>query len=137
MNNKQRVQELIQYVPALTGQPDLERFWEQTLSEARSHPLAPTMTQREYPLKGVRVFKISYHGFDSTPVYGWFLLPVSVGPPGRVPCVIHYHGFGGSKGLPYQFLPWIMLGAAVLSVDCREQGGGNGEPGSCLRQPVR
>jgi cephalosporin-C deacetylase len=47
-----------------------------------------------------------------------------------LPCVIHYHGFGGSSGTVSDFSPWLLMGCAVISVDIREQQGATGSAGS-------
>jgi hypothetical protein len=73
----------------------------------------------------VRVFDVTYRGFDTTPIHGWLIIPHPLPQP-KIPCLIHFHGFSGDRGWPGQYLHWTSLGIAVLAIDCREQGGHTG-----------
>lgn len=119
--------QLYDYLPALTKKDDFEPFWEDTIRQAKSVPLNASKRRIDYPSAHVSVYDISYCGMDETRVNGWFIVPSFLGKE-RYPCLIHYHGFTGSRGRPSDFMHWITMGFAVLSVDCRDQGGhtGNG-----------
>lgn len=125
-------QELERYLPEPTRREDFDAFWSQTLLKAQGQPLLPEYHETAYPLPTAKVYDIRYCGFDSTPIHGYFVLPCFGGLPDQLPCAIHFHGYGGSRGYPSQLLPWVMMGMAVLSIDCREQGGltGNLVPSS-------
>lgn len=73
----------------------------------------------------IDAWKITYRGFDDTPLHGWFLLP-----PNRedkpAPCLVLYHGYHGSKGDPEEYAAWLLMGFAVFAVDVRGQGGETG-----------
>jgi len=116
---------LYQYVPELTKRPDFDEFWEATLKQAKAVPLQMEKTLYDYPSPYVTVYSISYNGFDDTRIHGWYIVP-SFLKKEKYPCLIHYHGFTGSRGMPADFMQWTMMGIAVLSVDCREQGGMTG-----------
>ncbi|WP_024735814.1 acetylxylan esterase, partial [Enterocloster asparagiformis] len=122
---EERLRELEAYRPELTRRPDFGEFWENTLSESHDRELRPTAKQVDYPCGHARVYDISYDGFDGTRIHGWFLVP-AFGKAGRWPCLIQYHGFTDSRGLPWQLMHWVMAGMAVLAVDCRAQGGVTG-----------
>ncbi len=122
------LEELSGYQPALTRREDFDAFWERTLEQTRAVPLCPTRQRIDYPSDHVAVYEITYHGFDDTPIHGWYLVPSFLGE-GPFPCLIHYHGFTGDRGMPQDFLPWVMLGMCVVSIDCRDQ---NGHTGSLL-----
>jgi cephalosporin-C deacetylase len=119
------IDELRRYMPELTRREDFDEFWEGTLRSARAIPLRPERAPIEYPSPYVKVRDISYCGFDSTRIRGWLLLPAFAGK-GRLPCVVAYHGFGGSRGFPSQHMHWAAMGLAVIAVDCRDQGGDTG-----------
>lgn len=117
-----QTQALEAYLPPLTKEADFDVFWEETLRITRENPLKPTREETACPLGNTRVYDISYNGFDDTPIHGWLLLPAAdSGKP--LPCLIRYHGFSGNRGFPWDFSHWILSGMAVLSIDCREQGG--------------
>lgn len=79
----------------------------------------------DYPSDYVKVYEISYCGFDETRVWGWYLLP-AFQCRDRWPCLIQYHGFTDSRGFPWQLMHWVLSGMAVIAVDCRGQGGKTG-----------
>lgn len=126
---KEKVDELYAYRPPLTKQPDFDAFWSDTLAQAKNQPLHPQRERVAYPSPFVTVYDIRYHGFDETPIHGWLILPTFLKRE-TYPCLIHYHGFTNSRGFPANFMMWATMGIAVLSVDCREQGG---ETGNCAR----
>ncbi len=125
-----RSAELHAYVPELTRRPDFHAFWDEMLECARAVPLAPELDPVDYPNRRLRVLDVSYDGFDGTRIHGWLIRPVAgamVGDlPERLPCLVHYHGFGGSRGRPADFAAWTQLGIAVLSVNVRDQRGSTG-----------
>lgn len=119
------LEELSQYLPKLTKRSDFDQFWQGTLAQSANVPLNPKAEPVDYPGLAAKVYDITYDGFDGTPIHGWFLVPAFV-QKDRYPCLIHYHGFTGSRGKPSDFLQWVSLGIAVLSVDVRGQCGHTG-----------
>ena len=113
------------YLPPLTKRPDFDAFWERTIEKTKAVPLRPERTAVPSYTPYADVFEIAYNGFDETRIYGWLVVPKMTGRP-KMPCVIAYHGFGGSRGEPHDWMQFAMAGCAVLSVDCRMQGGRTG-----------
>ena len=124
-----QTKEWFAYLPPLTRPADLDAFWEEARAQSRAAPLAATRAKVAFPCRGVDVYDLTYEGLDRTVVHGWLLVPALFGR-GPFPCLVHYHGLGGDRGRPADFLPWILLGAAVVSVDCRDQGGLTGSAGA-------
>lgn len=122
-------QGLYQYFPPLTKLDDFDAFWTKTKEQASQIPLEPERIKVSYPGKQAEVYDISYNGMDGTRIHGWLILP-AFRKGERIPCLIHYHGFSGDRGKPSEFMHWVMLGLAVLSVDCRDQGGKTGNQAS-------
>ncbi|WP_337101026.1 acetylxylan esterase [Paenibacillus sp. YIM B09110] len=118
--------QLYDYSPALTKKEDFDQFWSDTLRQAKSVPLQAAKQQIDYPSPLVSVYDISYCGMDETRINGWFIVPSFLGKD-NYPCIIHYHGFTGSRGTPSNFMHWITMGFAVLSIDVRDQGGSTGD----------
>jgi cephalosporin-C deacetylase len=114
-----------EYLPPLTRPADLDAFWEEARAQVRDVPLAPSRRKIDFPCRGVDVYDITFEGVDRTVIHGWLLVPTLFGA-GPFPCLVHYHGYGGDRGWPADFMPWVMLGAAVVSVDCRDQSGETG-----------
>jgi cephalosporin-C deacetylase len=109
---------------SLTRQPDFGTFWDEACRACAETPLNTTCETIDYPIESVEVRDLTYAGLDGTRVETWLLLPRNVDGP--VPCVIHYHGASGSRGLPHDFMPWLAMGVAVISIDFRMQGGRTG-----------
>ena len=125
-----RSAELHAYLPELTRRPDFDAFWDEMLERARAVPLARALEPVDYPNRRLRVLDVAYDGFDGTRIHGWLIRPITGvmfdDLPERLPCLVHYHGFGGSRGRPADFAAWTQLGMAVLSVDVRDQRGSTG-----------
>lgn len=119
------LQELSSYLPDLTKREDFDEFWRETLEASARTKLAPASTPYDYPSPYVNVFDITYGGFDGTRIHGWYIVPAFAGK-GPLPCLIHYHGYTGNRGMPADFMQWAAMGVAVLSVDCRDQCGDTG-----------
>lgn len=128
----EKLKKLENDLPPLTKRDDFEVFWQETLGQAMSVPLRPSAVRIESPFQNTEIYDISYYGFDQTRIHGWLILPTFTKQT-RLPCLIHYHDFPGSREQPWEFMHWVQMGLAVLSVDCREQGG---VTGNCAKYTV-
>lgn len=124
---EEQVARLAAYYPEMTRKPDFDDFWKRTRQEADAVALRPERMAVPFPGALATVYDISYNGFDETRIHGWFMVPRRRRENETVPCLIHYHGFTCDRGHPAEFLQWLSLGIAVLSVDCRDQGGVTGD----------
>lgn len=120
-----RIADLEQYSPPLTAREDLHTYWEETLRQYASKPLNATKKRVDTPMPYVEAYNMTYEGFDHTPIHGWFLLPRFVQAK-KLPCVVCFHGYHGSKGSPEDYGRFLLMGMAVLAVDVRGQGGETG-----------
>lgn len=125
-----RLADLRQYRPDRTAPEDLEEFWAATLAEAKAKPLNDVRERTSTLSPYIEAYRVSYEGFDETPIQGWYLLP-AFGGEGKRPCVVLFHGYTGGKGYPEQYSDLLMLGFAVFAIDVRGQGG---ETGNLLPQ---
>jgi cephalosporin-C deacetylase len=120
-----KIKDLYDYMPALTKQEDFDEFWQDTIQEAKQVPLKPEMEDYDYPSEHIKAYTFSYNGFDDTRIGGLYLLPTFLKKE-KYPCLINYHGYTGGRGIPSDFMVWLNMGFAVISVDCRDQGGVTG-----------
>lgn len=127
---ERRIADLYALDPPTTGKPDLDQFWERTWDEVKKNPINSSMESTYIPFEGVEAYRVTYTGFDQTPLYGWYLIPRFIARE-TYPCVVLYHGYTGSKGLTEQYSSWLMLGCAVFAVDVRGQ---SGETGNAIVQ---
>ncbi len=114
-----------------TKRPDFEEFWQGVLREVRRAPLDVESTVAEHPIPGMEVRDLTYAALDGTRIRAWLLMPAQA-RHGPVPCLVHYHGAGGSRGFPSNHVQWVAMGSAVLAMDFRMQGGSTGsQTGFC------
>lgn len=108
---------------------DFDRFWQQTLKEARSHDLNATfelMDDRSYKL--IDAYDVTFSGFGGQRIKGWFIEPAGNREP--LPCVVTYIGYTGGRGLPVDHLQFAMAGFSNLVMDTRGQGGQTPDDGA-------
>jgi cephalosporin-C deacetylase len=114
------LEELKAYRPPREEPADFDAFWEQTLSEARQHPLEARFELVDCGLRLMDVYDVTYNGYGGQPIKGWFYLPRQRGA--ALPCVVRYVGYGGGRGLPIEGLLWSSAGYAHFVMDTRGQG---------------
>ncbi|MNI19320.1 Cephalosporin-C deacetylase [compost metagenome] len=130
-----KLQDLYNYSAINTAPADLDEFWTTTLDEANERPLNDHRDQQESLSPYMDVYKVTYEGFDETPIHGWYLLPRFTSPGSSkeqgLPCVVLFHGYTGGKGTPENYANWLLMGYAVFAIDIRGQAG---ETGNALPQ---
>ena len=116
------VEELFRYKPQLTQPEDLEEFWSQTLKELRAEPLASQIEPIEFPNSSrTAFFKVRFRGFGNTMITGYLARPKEI--QGKIPCILLYHGYSGSKPSMLDLCRYTNMGWAVLAIDVRGQNG--------------
>ena len=118
------LEELENYKPPRTAQPDFEEFWDRTKAESSAQPLNPELVPIDYPVKRVQVFSATFDGFaggsDQPPrAGGWFFIPEDPAPR---PALVIYHGYHGYRDRISTHLPWALMGFVVLAMDVRGRG---------------
>lgn len=121
-----RIKDLHAHFPKLHAPQDLDAFWTDVLAETREKPLSGTRQAMATPLQGVAAYDVVYQGIDGTSIHGLYLVPEFMGKE-RYPCVVLYHGYTGSRGMPEHFAHYLLSGLAVFSIDIRGQGGATGD----------
>jgi cephalosporin-C deacetylase len=118
------LEELRHYASAVAEPHDFDAFWDGTLSEARTTPLAFTSTPVDNLLPLIDSFDVSFTGYGGARIKGWLHLPAHR-PPGRtLPAVVQYIGYSGGRGLVQQDTKWAQAGYAHFIMDTRGQGYG-------------
>ena len=112
--------ELETYRPPREEPPDFSAFWERTLAETRSHPIAASFAPVDFGLRTVETYDVTFAGYSGQPIKGWLLLPRQRQEP--LPCVVEFIGYGGGRGFPTDWLLWSSAGFAHLVMDTRGQG---------------
>ncbi len=112
--------QLKQYKPVREEPADFDAFWAATLAEARAQPLAAHFEPVDFKLQTLDCFDVTFAGYGGQPIKGWLMLPRQ--RSGRLACVVEYIGYGGGRGLPFNWLAWGSAGFAHLVMDTRGQG---------------
>jgi len=115
------LEQLRGYKPPLTRRGDFSRFWEENMRASREQPLNARVEEVAYPVKRLRVFRLTFDGFmDRTPIGAWLLRPEEDGP---LPAILFFHGYGGNRGHVSDYLGWVLQGYLVMAIDIRGQSG--------------
>lgn len=113
-------EELEQYRPEPTAEPDFDGFWTETLDRARTHDVDASFSPASYRLETVEVLDVRFSGWNGERIAGWLLLPRHRSGP--LPTVVEYIGYGGGRSLPYENLLFSAAGYAHFIMDTRGQG---------------
>lgn len=117
------INELRKYKPELTKQEDFDQFWEDTLSELKKVPLKYDLEPYDYPVEGVKVYRISYKGFLNADIEGWFAIPRE---ERKYPGLLMFHGYNWAyDGNIHEVVNWALRGYAALQILTRGQQGGS------------
>ena len=112
---------LKEYKPKLTKEPDFEEFWDNSLKKLAVVPLKFELSPYDYPVKGVKVYRVSYLGFENANIEGWLAIPQ--GEDLR-PGIVLYHGYNwASEGMTYEVVNWALNGYVAMNMLVRGQQG--------------
>lgn len=112
--------QLQQYLPDREEAPDFDAFWADTLSTSRALSRPPVRERTSPELTGLIVEDVTFAGSGGDPIKGWFLRPAGATEP--LPCIVHYIGYSGGRGLAHQWTLYPSAGYAVFVMDTRGQG---------------
>ncbi|MGS2618884.1 acetylxylan esterase [Micromonospora sp. LZ34] len=101
---------------------DFDRFWADTLAEARGCGWPVLTAPVTTGLATVDVLDVTFPGYAGQPVRAWLRRPRHARGP--LPTVVQYAGYGGGRGHPLENLLWAAAGFAHLQMDTRGQGSG-------------
>jgi cephalosporin-C deacetylase len=112
--------ELKTYKPKLVSIPaDFEQFWQEKKAEVSRSSIKVDIAWKQYCIASVEWAAVTLHSWDRTPLKGMLIRPKGME---EGPVLLHFHGYTGNKGLPVDFLKWVLLGITVISFDVRGQG---------------
>ena len=107
---------------ATTAPPDgLGAFWDATLAEAGAAARATEAVPIQTPTRRITTYDVTFSGFAGDPVKAWLNVPADA--DGALPTVVEFIGYGGGRGLPFEWLLWASAGYAHVVMDTRGQGG--------------
>lgn len=113
--------QLREYKPLLTKREDFDSFWSETLSKLSEVPVAYERTEIPYPVKGIKVYRVLYPGYNHARIEGILALPDSESP---LPGIASYHGYNWCMDNDiHDTVNQALKGYAVLKMMCRGQHG--------------
>ena len=92
------LEQLRAYRPEVREPEDFDRFWTDTLTEARAAGGDPSVTRWDGPGNALEMFDVTFPGFGGEPIRAWLVQPADITEP--LPCLVQFQGYGGSRGLP-------------------------------------
>ncbi len=91
--------QLREYRTDTTEPPELDRWWQLRLDEARAAARTPALTRHEADIYApVEVYDTEFSGAGGDRIRAWYLRPA--GADGQTPVVVKFIGYGGGRGLP-------------------------------------
>ncbi|WP_408007814.1 acetylxylan esterase [Pseudalkalibacillus sp. A8] len=114
-----QLEELTQYRPCLTRQPDFLQYW-QDMKQQLSPKVKVDLEKQPYDVKGINLYKGKLLSWDATPL-GMMVIE----PNTHQRCctvVVCFHGYTGDYGYPHFYLKYALQGMTVVSFDVRGQG---------------
>jgi len=115
------LEELRVYKPELTKRPDFDAFWSNTLDKLAEVPLSYERTEIPYPVRGIKVYRILYQGFNHARIEAILAMPESSQP---LPGIAAYHGYNWCMDNDiHDTVDLALKGYAVLRMMCRGQHG--------------
>lgn len=100
---------------------DIDEYWDRAIAEMEALGTDYELIPAEFQVPGVECYHMYFTGVGGARVYAKFLRPTV--RKGRLPAVLHYHGYSGDGGSFSSKLSYLAAGFIVASLDCRGQGG--------------
>jgi cephalosporin-C deacetylase len=114
--------QLREYRTETAEPPDLDRWWQLRLDQARAKAREPELTRYEADIYApVEVYDVEFSGAGGDRIRAWYLRPAGAG--GQTPLVVKFIGYGGGRGLPTEHTLLPAVGYSVFVMDTRGQGG--------------
>jgi cephalosporin-C deacetylase len=116
-------EKLASYDAGESAPADFDAFWQATLKETAA---AAAISRAEFTpihdksLELITVEDATFPGYLGQPIKAWLLRPRDA--KNKLPCIVHYIGYGGGRGIPHEHLIWPTAGFATLIMDTRGQG---------------
>lgn len=115
------LEQLRTYKPLPTRQDDFDDFWTTTLKKLAEVPLHYERTELPYPVKGIKVYRILYSGFNHATIEGLLALPEQAD---LLPGIVSYHGYNWCVDSDiHDTVNLALKGYAVMKMMCRGQHG--------------
>ncbi|WP_449537901.1 acetylxylan esterase [Ferdinandcohnia sp. Marseille-Q9671] len=113
------IEKLVTYKPELNKPDDFDSFWEIEKKRVKDSNCSMKVEWIEYPLPSVDLADLTLSSWDGTPIRGYLMRPKDIQ---EGPVLLCFHGYTGSRGVPSDYLKWVLQGITVIAFDVRGQG---------------
>ena len=100
---------------------DFDAYWEKALAELDAVDPCVELVPAKFSAPGVACYDLYYTGVHGARVHAKFARPSAV--TGKIPAVLHFHGYSGSTADWTMHIAYALAGFAVFAMDARGQGG--------------
>lgn len=121
------LEELLQYMGSSPCPGDFDAFWDRGLEEMQGVKPNLALEPAGFQAPNAECFDLHFNGVGGSRIYAQYLRPAN--RTGPVPCLLSFHGYGGSSGDWWDKLPFVSMGFAVAAMDCRGQNGASDDLG--------
>lgn len=116
------LEELREYKPELTRQPDFDEFWANTRRELATVPMEYTCTPIPYPAKNIEVYELRFKGLHDAAISAYFAKPLGDGP---FSAIVSFHGYNFGSNVLDDVVLHALHGYAAAQMMVRGQQGGS------------
>lgn len=109
---------------------DFDAYWDKALAEMRAVDPQVELKETAFTAPGAQCYDMYFTGVNGARVYAKYLKPAQ--SSGKMPAVLHFHGYTASSGDWAGYLPYVLAGFSVFALDCRGQGGKSEDVGGVV-----
>jgi cephalosporin-C deacetylase len=125
--------ELVKYQGRNERPDDFDDYWRDALRDLAAQPDELEIKPAEFTAPQAEAFDLRFTGVGGARIYAKYLRPKN--RQGRLPTILHFHGYTGNTGDWFDKLAWVGQGFCVAAIDCRGQGGKSEDLGG-IRGPT-
>ena len=115
----------------ITPKPDdFEAYWEKALAEMNATDPQVELVEAKFQAPGTKCYDMYFTGVNGARVHAKCLKPAKT--EGKIPAVLHFHGYSGASHEWSFYLPYVLAGYAVFALDARGQGGKSEDVGGVV-----
>lgn len=100
---------------------DHEAYWARALAELDATAPSVTLTASDFHAPHILAYDLWFTGVGGARIHAKFLRPEKT--EGKIPAVLHFHGYTGASSDWSYYLNYAYAGFAVFAMDARGQGG--------------
>lgn len=124
------IEKLREYKGITPKPADFDEYWEKALAEMNAVDPQVELKEAAFQAPGAKCYDMYFTGVHGARVYAKCLVPEKI--QGKIPAILHFHGYSGaSHGWTY-YLSYVLAGYAVFALDARGQGGKSEDVGGVV-----